>query len=161
MRTSRVIDTIKNDLSDMPTDPKKRAVWFIEVFGNTVKNHIDHLKRFSLLPNTEAWLSLISISEDENIKVQYGKLIIEIPYNTDILKQSDWMNNFDIIVDKIYITLDTGISSIPDIRQQASSAVGRFIDIALPPIPQKEKWRPNLSTRCVPKRIIRIQPKNK
>ena len=43
-----------NYLVDMPIDPRKKAIWFIEVFGNTVKNHIDHLKRFNLLPNTDA-----------------------------------------------------------------------------------------------------------
>lgn len=59
------IGTIPSKLADMPIDPQKKAIWFIQTFGHFIKAHINFLKRFKILPNIEQGFSLISISEND------------------------------------------------------------------------------------------------
>ena len=152
MNTVSSLDMNSELLSSMPNHPKERGEWCLENFGSLISMHIRHLKRFKLLPDKDQWLSFIGVFGDEYTKVQYGKLIIEFPYNIAKLKQSDWLAEFDIIIDGQPVVLDTGISSVPTVQTNTSTRTSRVVDKLLPA-------RHAVVNMPVPNRIIRIQLK--
>ncbi len=141
----------------MPQDARERWEWFTKQYGAIVTSHIEHLKRFKILPDKLQWLSFTGIMDAEYAKVQYGALLIEFPHWLASLKQWEWMAKFDVVVDHQVIVLDTWIASVPHLQINTSTSASRLFNKLLPWIDHHTTT--NLSSRCIPRRIIRIQEK--
>lgn len=143
--------------SDIPSNPKEQWEWLMWRYKDIAISHINHLKRFKILPDKEQSLSFTGIFRDEKISIQYGALLIEFPYAIKNLKQSDWIRMFDIIVDNRLIEIDTGICSVPEVVEHTSTSASRLVSKLLPPKVHTQKTY--TSSACMPKRFIRIQLK--
>ncbi len=143
--------------SDIPSNPKEQWEWLMWRYKDIAMSHIDHLKRFKILPSIEKWLSFTGIIHDGYIKIQYGALLIEFPHAIKNLKQSDWIRMFDIIIDNRLIEIDTGLSSVPEVVEHTSTSASRLVSKLFPPKVHTQKTY--TSSSCMPKRFIRIQLK--
>lgn len=152
--TSSQMNTERDIFSGMPTGPKEKGEWCRENFWSLINSHIQHLKRFKILEDKDQWLSFSGGFDGEYTRVQYGKLLIEFPYKIDKLKQIDWLKAFDIIIDNKPVVLDTGVKSVPEVKENTSTASSRLMNKLLPGITS------NLQNRIpTPNRTIRIQLK--
>lgn len=145
---------LSDRFSSMPTNPRERADWCKENFWSIIVSHIQYLKLFKILDDKEHGLSFSGAFDSEYTRVQYGKLLIEFPYQIGKLKKNDWLKTFDIIVDNNPVILDTGVKSVPDIKASTSTRSSRLVDKLLP------GTITNTPTRIpTANRIIRIQLK--
>ena len=136
----------------MPTNPKAKAEWLLEKFETRINAHIRHLKRFKGLPNKSQALFCIWIFDDY-LRIWYGSLTIDFPYEFTELAPFNWIKVFDIFIDNQGpIALDIWLSTVPEVTNSVSTRTSRAIDKLMPPV-IKPKLIPIAS------RSIRIQLK--